>query len=61
MWEDEQRYHLCSRNLISADYAARALILQGESYPDDAMTELGVDLLSDKSSLTYEIVNIPLS
>lgn len=28
---------------------------------DDAMAELGVDLLSDKSSLSYEIVNTPLS
>ena len=28
---------------------------------DDAMTELGIDLLSDKHSLSYEIVNTPLS
>ena len=28
---------------------------------DDAMAELGVDLLSDKSSLSYEIVNTALS
>lgn len=28
---------------------------------DDAMTELGVDLLSDKPSLSYEIVNSSLS
>ncbi len=28
---------------------------------DDAMTELGVDLLGDKSSLIYEIVDTPLS
>ncbi|WP_157995334.1 DUF1987 domain-containing protein [Peristeroidobacter soli] len=28
---------------------------------DDAMAELGVDLLSDKGSLSYEIVNTPLS
>lgn len=28
---------------------------------DDAMTELGVDLLSDKGSLSYEIVSLPVS
>ncbi len=43
----------------SAREGARVEVRWLVEVDDDAMTELGIDLLSDKHSLSYQIVNSP--